>query len=56
MRDRIVGELGAELYDAYGLTETYGPGTGTSCSHRAASSCGTVTSISRPSTPRPSRR
>lgn len=34
MRDRIVGELGAERYDAYGLTETYGPGTGTSCSHR----------------------
>ncbi|NLL94559.1 MAG: phenylacetate--CoA ligase [Thermoplasmatales archaeon] len=31
MRARIASELGAELYDIYGLTEIYGPGVGISC-------------------------
>ncbi len=31
MRKRIANELGAELYDIYGLTEIYGPGVGMSC-------------------------
>ena len=31
MRSRIEGLLGIELYDIYGLTEVYGPGTGISC-------------------------
>ncbi len=31
MRRRIANELGAELYDIYGLTEIYGPGVGMSC-------------------------
>ncbi len=31
MRKRIAKELGAELYDIYGLTEIYGPGVGISC-------------------------
>ncbi len=31
MRQRIAKELGAELYDIYGLTEIYGPGVGMSC-------------------------
>ncbi|MDR3263723.1 MAG: phenylacetate--CoA ligase [Clostridiales bacterium] len=31
MRQRITDELGAELYDIYGLTEIYGPGIGISC-------------------------
>jgi phenylacetate-CoA ligase len=33
MRRRIAGELGAELFDIYGLTEVYGPGIGISCKH-----------------------
>ncbi|MDR2046388.1 MAG: phenylacetate--CoA ligase [Clostridiales bacterium] len=33
MRERIAGELDAELYDIYGLTEIYGPGIGISCGY-----------------------
>ncbi|MDR2400898.1 MAG: phenylacetate--CoA ligase [Deferribacteraceae bacterium] len=33
MRRRIAGELGAELFDIYGLTEVYGPGIGISCEY-----------------------
>jgi phenylacetate-CoA ligase len=33
MRRRIAGELGAELFDIYGLTEVYGPGIGISCKY-----------------------
>jgi phenylacetate-CoA ligase len=33
MRRRIAGELGAELFDIYGLTEIYGPGIGISCKY-----------------------
>ncbi len=33
MRQRIVDELGIELYDIYGLTEIYGPGIGINCQH-----------------------
>lgn len=32
MRNRIMGELGIEIYDIYGLTEIYGPGISVSCS------------------------
>ena len=32
MRTRISEQLGAELYDIYGLTEIYGPGVAVSCS------------------------
>ena len=31
MRNRILDELGIEIYDIYGLTEIYGPGIGISC-------------------------
>lgn len=31
MRKRIASELGAQLYDIYGLTEIYGPGVAMSC-------------------------
>lgn len=37
MRKRISNELGAKLYDIYGLTEVYGPGIGVSCDEE----CGT---------------
>lgn len=33
MRKRIAGELGAQLYDIYGLTEIYEPGIAMSCDH-----------------------
>jgi phenylacetate-CoA ligase len=33
MRTRISEELGADLYDIYGLTEIYGPGIGISCEY-----------------------
>ena len=32
MRNRIIGELGIDIYDIYGLTEIYGPGISVSCS------------------------
>lgn len=32
MRNRIMGELGVDIYDIYGLTEIYGPGISVSCS------------------------
>ncbi len=35
MRNRISNELGADLYDIYGLTEIYGPGIGISCDAKA---------------------
>ena len=31
MRNRIMGELGIDIYDIYGLTEIYGPGISVSC-------------------------
>lgn len=31
MRNRIVDELGVDIYDIYGLTEIYGPGISISC-------------------------
>ena len=33
MRRHIANQLDIELYDIYGLTEIYGPGTGMSCQH-----------------------
>ena len=33
MRKRIAAELGVKLYDIYGLTEVYGPGSGMSCDY-----------------------
>ena len=33
MRERIKNELGIQIYDIYGLTEVYGPGTGISCDY-----------------------
>lgn len=31
MRQRIINELGVDIYDIYGLTEVYGPGISVSC-------------------------
>ena len=31
MRSRIIGELGVDIFDIYGLTEVYGPGISVSC-------------------------
>lgn len=33
MRNRIINELGIEIYDIYGLTEIYGPGISIDCEH-----------------------
>ena len=33
MRNRIINELGIEIYDIYGLTEIYGPGISIDCKH-----------------------
>ncbi|MEW9124286.1 MAG: phenylacetate--CoA ligase [Thermotaleaceae bacterium] len=35
MRKRIAEELGAKLYDIYGLTEIYGPGVAMSCDYES---------------------
>ena len=35
MRNRIANELGIQIYDIYGLTESYGPGIGISCDEHA---------------------
>ena len=39
MRERIVSELGIEIYDIYGLTEIYGPGIGISCKYDNGMHC-----------------